>query len=135
MYDYDVEGQYITTDKNARLKPFEAQFTLREKNKDIARAIIQNGIVKDYLKENNEDYRSLRTCQVFEAGKTKNTEATIDEEMETLLAEASQNGVIPITLDEYGKRGKKEALKTAVDKNKKAKKKAAEKKKKAEKGK
>ena len=56
MFKVKVEGEYVVSGKLKELKYYEAEFDLEEGEESMARAIIQNGLINDYMRKNVEGY-------------------------------------------------------------------------------
>lgn len=119
MFKVKVEGEYVSSGKLKDIKFYEAEFEMEEGDVGKARAIIQNGLIRDYLRKNVDGYGRWRTCQVVGVEEVKGKEAEGDTELHALLLEATELECIPPSYNSYGDdKLRKKALTEAIKKKK-----------------
>lgn len=118
MYKHFVEGTYVTAGKLKEVKAFEAEFDLEEGKTSLARAIIQNGLIKDWARKNLDNFATIRTCQIVDS---QEVDGQADNpELEQLLKDATELGCMPINYSSYRTDvTRKKELKTAITKKRK----------------
>jgi len=95
---------------------FETEFTLSDSVQSIdqARSIIQAGLLHERLTRDVPKYKHWRECQVVSL--ESSTETVETSELEQLLLECSEAGVVPENLSSYTTDANKtKALKKALD--------------------
>jgi len=117
MFKYTVEGEYIQGGKLSQSGFYEVSFVLSEKDKGLARSIIQNTLLHEKLLREVDNYKRWRTAQitdVSDAGKDEKPDAS--PKLEELAIKAAESGVVPSSLKAYPKAEDKEKkLQEAVD--------------------
>lgn len=97
-----VEGEAVKKDGPFNTFFFyEEEFTLDDAVESIgqARSMIQAGLINERLRDKNDGFRRVRTCQVvsFEASKEEAKQGDLDK----LLLKATELGCMPENIDNY----------------------------------
>jgi hypothetical protein len=113
-----VEGEAVVKDGTGKaIEFYEAEFLLDDSVATLgqARSIIQNGLIRDKLQRQVQNFANWRTCQVVEFREEKDSQADLSD-MDKLLIEATELNCIPENIDSYKRPDyKMKALQKAIE--------------------